>query len=69
MTYIDGGAAGAPINPGRRTNQSSTPNPTTMAMLPLAPPSMPYAPPVSHAGPAANPSTGPSVSNPLTLKP
>ena len=33
MTYVDGGAAGAPMNPGRRTNQSSTPNPTTMAML------------------------------------
>jgi len=69
MTYIDGGAAGAPINPRCRTNQSSTPNPTTMAMLPLAPPSMPYVPPVSHSGPAANPSIGPSVSNPLTLKP
>jgi hypothetical protein len=41
MTYVDGGGAGAPINPGRRTNQSSTANPTTMAMLPLAPPSMP----------------------------
>ena len=62
-------APALPTNPGRRTSQSSTPNPTTIAMLPLAPPSMPYAPPVSHSGPIADPSTGPSVSNPLTLKP
>jgi hypothetical protein len=41
MTYVNGGGAGVPISAGRRTIQSSTANPTTMAMLPLAPPSMP----------------------------
>ena len=41
MTYVNGDGAGAPISAGRRRIQNSTPNPTTMAMLPLAPPSIP----------------------------